>query len=230
MVSGPPCRRSGNRSSYNKRGDLLHGQLQGSVAYSMMRARWGVLFAAAALLLSSGCSKASTPQVTPSSTPTVTATASLDRSAIYNEAAAYLQSFLASWQKNGLYAAGQRYLDPPLCPNHSCRTPVPYRATWPPTRPPCAPRGRPFRLRSGWRAGRGCLRGSGAKGGAPAPIPLFSGGRVGKVGRMRQNRKKWWQGVVADDIILSGRATHDHQPRTRPAATTAVRLSPFGLD
>ena len=77
----------------------------------MMRARWGVPFAAA-LLLSSGCSEASIPQVTPSSTPTVTSTASTDRSAVHNEAAAYLQSFLTSWQKNGLYAAGQKYLDP----------------------------------------------------------------------------------------------------------------------
>lgn len=78
----------------------------------MMRARWSVPFAAAALLLSSGCSEASIPQVTPSSTPTVTSTASTDRSAVYNEAAAYLQSFLTSWQKNGLYAAGQKYVDP----------------------------------------------------------------------------------------------------------------------
>ena len=77
-----------------------------------MRDRWGVPFAAVALLLSSGCSGASIPQVTPSSTPTVTSTASFDRSAVYNEAAAYLQSFLTSWQKNGLYAAGQKYLDP----------------------------------------------------------------------------------------------------------------------
>jgi len=97
----------------------------------MMRARWGVPFAAAALLLSSGCSEASIPQVTPSSTPTVTSTASIpqvtpsstppvtstassDRSAVYKEAAAYLQSFLASWQKDGLYAAGQKYLDPSM--------------------------------------------------------------------------------------------------------------------
>ena len=95
----------------------------------MIRARWGVPFAPAALLLSSGCSEASIPQVTasstptvtstasipqvtPSSTPTVTSTASFDRSAVYNGAAAYLQSFLSSWQKNGLYAAGQKYLDP----------------------------------------------------------------------------------------------------------------------
>jgi|GEM_PF-1092790 len=83
----------------------------------MMRARWGVPFAAAALLLSSGCSEASIPRVTPLSTPTVTSTASFDRSAVLKEATAYLQSFLTSWQKNGLYAAGQKYLDP------SSRTP-----------------------------------------------------------------------------------------------------------
>src|SRR5665647_540414 len=52
--------------------------------------------------------------VTPSSTPPVTSTASSDRSAVYKEAAAYLQSFLASWQKDGLYAAGQKYLDPSM--------------------------------------------------------------------------------------------------------------------
>ena len=101
----------------------------------MMRARWGFPFAAAALLLSSACSEASIPQVTPSSTPTVTSTApipqvtpsstatvtstaSFDRSAVFNEATAYLQSFLASWQKNGLYAAGQKYLDPSQRANH----------------------------------------------------------------------------------------------------------------
>lgn len=78
----------------------------------MMRARWGVPFALAGLLLSSGCSGASIPQVTPSSTPTVTSTAPSDHSAVYNEAAGYLQSFLTSWQKNGLYAAGQKYVDP----------------------------------------------------------------------------------------------------------------------
>ena len=59
-------------------------------------------------------SEASIPQVTPSSTATVTSTASSDRSAVYNEAAAYLQSYLASWQKDGLYAAGQKYLDPSM--------------------------------------------------------------------------------------------------------------------
>ena len=44
--------------------------------------------------------------------PAATSTASLARRAVYNEAAAYLQSFLTSWQKNGLYAAGQKYVDP----------------------------------------------------------------------------------------------------------------------
>ena len=90
----------------------------------MMRVRWSVPFAAAALLLSSGCSEASIPQVTPSSTPTVTSTASFDRSAVYNEAAACLQSFLTSWQKNGLYAAGQKYLDPSMRPNQTQGNPV----------------------------------------------------------------------------------------------------------
>jgi hypothetical protein len=106
-----------------------------------MGARWGVPFAAAELLLSSGCSEASIPQVTPSSTPTVTSTASIpqvtpsstatvtstasfDRSAVYNEAAAYLQSFLTSWQKNGLYAAGQKYVDPSQRANQTLGNPV----------------------------------------------------------------------------------------------------------
>ena len=79
-----------------------------------MKANWTMVVAGAALFLSSGCSQASTPRVTPSSTPTVTSTASSDRSAVYKEAAAYLQSFLTSWQKNGLYAAGQKYLDPSI--------------------------------------------------------------------------------------------------------------------
>ncbi len=51
-------------------------------------------------------------------------TASFDRSAVYNEVAAYLQSFLASWQKNGLYAAGQKYLDPSMRPNQTQGNPV----------------------------------------------------------------------------------------------------------
>lgn len=52
------------------------------------------------------------PQVTTSSTPTVTSTASTDRSAVYNQAAGYLQSFLTYWQKNGLYAADRKYVGP----------------------------------------------------------------------------------------------------------------------
>jgi hypothetical protein len=88
-----------------------------------MRVRWSVLFAAA-LLLGSGCNQASIPPVISSSTPTVTSTASLDRIAVYDEAAAFLQSFLASWQKNGLYAAGQKYLDPSMRPNQPQGNPV----------------------------------------------------------------------------------------------------------
>ena len=90
----------------------------------MMRGRWGVPFAAAALLLSSGCSEASIPKVTPSPTPTGTSTASFDRSAVYNEAAAYLQSFLTSWQKNGLYAAGKKYVDASQWANQTQGNPV----------------------------------------------------------------------------------------------------------
>jgi hypothetical protein len=90
----------------------------------MMRARWSLPFAAAALLLSSGCSEASIPQVTPSSTPRANSTASFDRSAVYNEAAAYRQSFLTSWQKNGLYAAGQKYVDPSQRANQTQGNPV----------------------------------------------------------------------------------------------------------
>ena len=117
--------------------------LSPSIAYSvlnngypsMMKANSRLVLAVAALLLISGCSQRSIPQVTPSSTPTVTSTASIpqatpsstatvtstasfDRSAVVNEATAYLQSFLTSWQKNGLYAAGQKYLDPSQRANH----------------------------------------------------------------------------------------------------------------
>ncbi len=81
----------------------------------MTKAGWGIPCAAAVLLIS-GCSQTSTPQLTASSTPAATSTASPDRSAVYDEAAAYLQAFLASWQKNGLYAAGQTYLDPSMRP------------------------------------------------------------------------------------------------------------------
>ena len=90
----------------------------------MMRARWGVPFAAAALVLSSGCSEASISQVTPSSTATVASTASSDRSAVYTKAAAFLQSFLTSWQKNGLYAAGQKYVDHSQRANQTQGNPV----------------------------------------------------------------------------------------------------------
>jgi hypothetical protein len=89
-----------------------------------MKANWRMVLAVAALLLSSGCSQGSIPPVTPSSTPTITPTASIDRSAVYTKAAAYLQSFLASWQKNGLYVAGQKYLGPSMRPNQMQRTPV----------------------------------------------------------------------------------------------------------
>ena len=74
------------------------------------------MLAVAALLLVSGCSQGSVPHVTPSSTPTITPTNSIDRDAVYTAAVAYLQSFLTSWQKNGLYAAAQKYLDPSMRP------------------------------------------------------------------------------------------------------------------
>lgn len=64
-----------------------------------------------ALLLISGCGQTSMPRAIHSSTPTKTITASIDRNAVYTQAAQYLQSFLNSWQKNGLYAASQKYLD-----------------------------------------------------------------------------------------------------------------------
>lgn len=89
-----------------------------------MKANWRSVLAVAALLLISGCSQGSIPQVTPSSTPTISPTTSIDRSAVYTEAAAYLQSFLAAWQKNGLYAAGQKYLDPSWRPNQRQGNPV----------------------------------------------------------------------------------------------------------
>lgn len=89
-----------------------------------MKADWKIVPAVSALLLVSGCSQASIPWVTPSSTPKVTPTTSIDRSVVYTEAAAYLQAFLASWQKNGLYAAGQKYLDPSMRPNQKQGNPV----------------------------------------------------------------------------------------------------------
>lgn len=76
-----------------------------------MKANWKIALAVAALLLISGCSQESIPQATPSSTLTMTPTASIDRSAVYTEATAYLQSFLDSWRKNGAYVANQKYLD-----------------------------------------------------------------------------------------------------------------------
>jgi len=79
-----------------------------------MKANWKIAFAISLLLLISGCSQGSIPQATPSSTPTVSPTASIDRSAVYTEATAYLQSFLDSWRKNGAYVANQQYLDPSM--------------------------------------------------------------------------------------------------------------------
>ncbi len=83
-----------------------------------------MVLAVAAILLISGCSQGSIPQATPSSTPTVTPTTSIDRGAVYLEATAYLQSYLASWQKNGAYAAGRKYLDPSTRPNQKQGNPV----------------------------------------------------------------------------------------------------------
>lgn len=82
--------------------------------FPMMKVNWRLVSAIATLLLISGCSQASITRATPSSTPTITPTASIDRNAVYAEAAAYLQSFLASWQKNGAYAANQKYLAPSM--------------------------------------------------------------------------------------------------------------------
>jgi len=87
-----------------------------------MKANLKIALAISLLLLISGCSQASISPVTPSSTPT--ATASIDRSAVYTEAAAYLQSFLDSWQKIGLYAAAPKYLDPSMRPNQRQGNPV----------------------------------------------------------------------------------------------------------
>lgn len=78
-----------------------------------MKVNWRWVPAVAALLLVSGCSQGSKPHVSPSSTSTVTASGSIDHSAVYTQAAMYIQSFLASWQKIGFYAAGQKYLDRP---------------------------------------------------------------------------------------------------------------------
>ena len=89
-----------------------------------MKANWKFALALSLIFLVSGCGQGSVPQVTPSSTPTITPTASIDHSAVYNEAAAYLQSFLDSWQKNGLYAAGQKYLASSSRPNQKQGNPV----------------------------------------------------------------------------------------------------------
>lgn len=89
-----------------------------------MMAKWKIALALALMSLVSGCSQGSMPQVIPSSTPTITPTASIDRSAIYTEAGAYLQSFLDLWQKNGLYAAGQKYLASSSRPDQKQGNPV----------------------------------------------------------------------------------------------------------
>lgn len=82
-----------------------------------MKANWRMVLSVVTLLLISGCSQGLIPQATPSSPSTITPTASIDRSAVYTKAAAYLQSFLTSWQKNGLYVAAPKYLDPSMRPN-----------------------------------------------------------------------------------------------------------------
>lgn len=91
---------------------------------ALMKAKWALAPAVTTLLLISGCSSRSMPQATPSPTPTITPTASIDRSVVYSQATAYLQSFLDSWQKNGLYLAGQKYLDPSMRPNPTQKTPI----------------------------------------------------------------------------------------------------------
>ncbi len=77
----------------------------------MMKVSLRLVPAIAALLLVSACSQTSTPRVISSSTPTKTLASSIDRNSVYTHAANYLQSFLDSWRKNGLYVAGQEYLD-----------------------------------------------------------------------------------------------------------------------
>lgn len=76
-----------------------------------MKANWRMVLGVAALLLTSGCSQGSTPRATSSSTPRKAPTVSVDHSADYAKAFAYLQSFLDSWKKIGFYAAGQKYFD-----------------------------------------------------------------------------------------------------------------------
>lgn len=89
-----------------------------------MKAIWKIALAISPLLLISGCSQGSAPRAIPSSTPTASPTASIDRSAIYSQASAYLQSFLDSWQKNDLYVAAPKYLDPSMRPNQKQGNPV----------------------------------------------------------------------------------------------------------
>lgn len=91
---------------------------------SLMKANWRRALAVVSILLISGCSQVSKPEAASSSTPTVSPTASIDRGAVYTEAAAYLQSFLDSWQKNGLYVAAPKYLDPSMRPNQKQGNPV----------------------------------------------------------------------------------------------------------
>ena len=90
----------------------------------MMKTNWRKVLVIAALLLISGCSQGSIPLAPSSSMPTITPTASSDRGAVYREATTYLQSFLISWQKVGLYDAGQKYLDPSQRPNQRYDNPV----------------------------------------------------------------------------------------------------------
>ena len=80
----------------------------------MIKVNWRLVSSVATLLLISGCGQGSRPLATSSLTPTVTPTASIDRNAVYAEGAAYIQSYLTSWQKNGLYVANQKYLNPSM--------------------------------------------------------------------------------------------------------------------
>lgn len=89
-----------------------------------MKTNWRKVLVVAALLLISGCSQGSIPLAPSSSIPTVTPTASNNRSAVYTEATTYLQSFLISWQRVGLYDAGQKYLDPSQRPSQRQGNPV----------------------------------------------------------------------------------------------------------
>ena len=91
-----------------------------------MKVNWKLVSVAATLLLISGCGQGSILQVAPSSTPTSTSTSSIDRNAVYKEGAAYIQSYLTSWQKNGLYAAGQKYLSRSIGANQT-RSPRDHR-------------------------------------------------------------------------------------------------------